>query len=179
MEQELLERWGQIWVDELKKSLASQTYPYAPGFNNNRPQQSLSNKIASGGLRDSIEAKVPQKGILELYMFSYWRYVNDGVPPSSKYPKPGYISGGGTSPFITALLKWITDRKFGLDTDEALGFAFAIRRNIWKYGVAPSYFYSDAVEALIPKMEEEFGESYFDILEQLIVNRVIRDTNLE
>jgi hypothetical protein len=178
MEEDLVRYWGELWVKELKKQLETKKFAYAPGFKGQRGQSGISDKIASGGLRDSIEARFPGSGIIELYMFSYWRYVNDGVPPSSKYPKKGYISGGGTSPFISSLMEWLNNR-FGITGDEALGRAFAIRQNIWKFGVAPSYFYSDAVEALIPKMEEEFGESYFDILEQLIVNRVIRDTNLQ
>jgi hypothetical protein len=178
MDEELLKYWGNLWVQELRKQLETKKFAYAPGFNNQRGSQGLADKIASGGLRDSIEARFPGSGVFELYMNSYWRYVNDGVPPSSKYPKKGYISNGGTSPFITALLSWIENR-FGITGKDALGMAFGIRQNIWKFGVAPSYFYSDAVEELIPKMEEEFGESYFDILEQLIVQRVIRDTNLQ
>lgn len=177
---ELLEAWGERFTDQLRFELDRKDYPFAPGFGFNKPNQPkyTGNKNATGGLRDSIEFVVVGNekdgwGI-ELYMNNYWRYVNDGVAPSKKYPSSGYISGGGTSPFISALVQWFND-KLGIQGKEALGAAFGVRRSIWKYGVAPSYFYSNALEEIIPEMEETFGDQYFEILQKIITNRVIKD----
>lgn len=181
LDRDLLERWGNIWVEELKSQLGMPSYPFAPGFNSQRGTFGYSAKNASGSLRDSIESRVEQTSdgwVLQLWMLSYWRYVNDGVPPSSKYPTSGYVSAGGQSEFISNLVTWY-GQKLGIHGKEALGRAFGTRYNIWRYGVVPSYFYSNSVDMLIPRMEQEFGENYFDILEQLIVQRVIKDTGIE
>ena len=177
---DLLEAWGERFTNQLRTELDKGDYPFSPGFGMNRPGQpkNKGNKNASGGLRDSIEFQVvgdEKSGWgIELYMNNYWRYVNDGVSPSKKYPSSGYISGGGTSPFISSLVQWFSD-KLGITGKEALGRAFGARYNIWRYGVAPSYFYSNALEEIIPEMEEQFGDQYFEILQQIITSRVIKD----
>lgn len=177
----LLSRWGNIFVQELQNALGN-TFPYAPGFRldaysngRNSAYSGTGNKIASGELFRSIEAVVNGTD-LELYMLNYWRYVNDGVAPKPQYLE-GKGKGGGQSAFIQSLLPWI-QRRMGISGPQALGAALAIRRNIWKFGIAPSNFYTIAVDNMITKLEAEFGDQYFDILEQIIVNRTIRDITI-
>lgn len=178
----LLERWAGIFVQEIRNALESSQYNYAPGFKlnayaegRNSKYSGVGNKIFSRSLYNSVEAVVSGSEF-ELYMNNYWRYVNDGVPA-----KPQYLEGkggGGTSKFIEALLPWVS-QKLGVSGPQALGAALAVRRNIWKFGIAPSNFYTIAVDNMIVKLEQEFGDQYFDILEQIIVNRTIRDIIVE
>jgi hypothetical protein len=95
------------------------------------------NKIASGKLYDSIRYEVKEaKGefILKFLMADYGKYVDKGVKP-----QPKYLTGKGTgkkSKFIEALKKWCKIK--GIPT----GAAYPIRRNIWKYGISPTNFFT-------------------------------------
>lgn len=94
-------------------------------------------KVASGKLYDSIGYKVieNEKGYkLQFYMADYGKYVDKGTKPS-KYAdsKEG---GTGKSQFITSLMKWCKIK--GLPQ----GMAFPIRRKIWKFGQAPTNFFT-------------------------------------
>lgn len=177
MTPEMLERWAKIWTDELKKQLQQTNYPFSPGYNNSSPERNkyTGSKVASGSLLNSISAEVKQEDnetILELFMLSYWRYVNDGVRPSQKYPTDGYVSAGGKSEFISALVKWYGS-KLGITGKEALSRAFGTRQNIWRFGVAPSNFYTNTLDVLIDKMTTEFGDDWFEYMTELITARVL------
>jgi hypothetical protein len=94
-------------------------------------------KKASGKLYRSIKFNY-RESIKQLEaswrMEDYGLYVDKGVKP-----QPKYLTGKGTgkkSKFITALKKWCKIR--GLPE----GAAYPIRINIWKYGIAPTNFFT-------------------------------------
>lgn len=95
------------------------------------------NKIASGKLYDSIRYEVKEtkkEFILSFIMAEYGKYVDKGVKPQPKYLKGK--GKGKKSKFIEALKKWCKIK--GIPE----GAAFPIRRNIWKFGIAPTNFFT-------------------------------------
>jgi hypothetical protein len=108
------------------------------------------NKYASGKLFNSIKSNVVEEnGELILTFFKkpvpkYAEYVDKGVngydrrrgSPFSYKRKDGNHKPKKKSEFIESLMKWC--RIKGIDK----GAAFAIRRNIWKFGIAPTQFFT-------------------------------------
>jgi hypothetical protein len=96
------------------------------------------NKIASGKLYDSIRYDVKEtkkEFILTFSMAEYGKYVDKGVKPK-KYLGMKRGKSAKKSAFIEALKKWCKIK--GIPE----GAAFPIRRNIWKYGIAPTNFFT-------------------------------------
>jgi hypothetical protein len=93
-------------------------------------------KKASGKLYKSIKFEY-RESLKQLEaswrMEDYGVYVDKGVKP-----QPKYLTGQGTgkSKFIQALKKWC--RIKGIPE----GAAYPIRRNIWKYGIKPTNFFT-------------------------------------
>lgn len=103
-------------------------------------------KIATGNLYDSIGYEYGENKAefyIEFFMDDYGRFVDRGVNGFAKRQGSEYSfkpkNGKGTgkkSKFITALMKWCKVK--GLpETD-----AFRIRRGIWKFGIAPTQFWT-------------------------------------
>jgi hypothetical protein len=67
-------------------------------------------------------------------MADYGTFVDKGIKPSKYADSTG--KGRGKSKFITSLQKWC--RIKGLPE----GLAFPIRRNIWKFGIKPTNFFT-------------------------------------
>lgn len=123
----VLKKYGASVVAEMKTRLQNQ------------------NKVASGKLLKSLKYDLSEtlKTIeLNFYAEDYYKFVDKGVngyaqrvgSPFSFKPKDG--RGTGRSLFIPALKKWCRIR--GIPE----GKAFAIRRNIWKFGIAPTQFFT-------------------------------------
>lgn len=94
-------------------------------------------KIASGALYDSIDFEVKEntrRFILTFSMAGHGTYVDKGTKPRKYSNKTG--GGTGKSAFIAALQKWCEIK--GLPK----GAAFPIRRNIFKFGLPPTYFFT-------------------------------------
>lgn len=97
------------------------------------------NKIASGKLYDSIRYEVKEtkkEFILSFIMAEYGQYVDKGVKPKKYLGMKRKKGGSKKSKFIEALMKWCKIK--GLPTNAA----FPIRRNIWKFGIAPTNFFT-------------------------------------
>jgi hypothetical protein len=138
----------QLLVQQIKLKIASPEYPY--GYPNER---GVGDKIASGQLYDSIDYDVEYAtdgtpmGIL--YYADYFKYVNRGTKPNEKYAKGR--GNGGTSPFIQSLLKWISIRGINATNENGiaippLSLAFAIRQNIFRYGIRETNIYNKALD---------------------------------
>mgnify|MGYP000235835211 CR=1 FL=1 len=160
---DFLKRYGEEFVKQLRLAL-EMNYSYAPGFDLNRPTKGTANKIAnvnSPSLYDSITAVYDfDKYEAEILMNEYWRWVNQGREKGSYVP-------------IEPLQNW-AQKRLGLDAKEARSAAFGISRNIFRFGVAPTFFYDIAVdnlEKVFEKNQEEIAESINDFME----NKVIRD----
>jgi hypothetical protein len=156
-----LDEVAPILEDIIKKSLEQKRYPFGYAGNTG-----LSNKIASGKLRDSVEVNVVKQNddtIIQVLMEEYGQWVQSGRAKGKK----------GVP--VSALEKWIKDR--GLKGRNKKGryitnksFAFAIRNNITKFGIRPSNFIDYSLEALISndKIIDIIGEGAYNELIDLI-----------
>jgi hypothetical protein len=139
------------FVESLKKQIATEQFPYAPGYNGGGTNRGKSNKIATGNLYKSIKGKItqtPEGPMAEIEYADYFKYVNEGRRPEKKKIP------------INALLEWIKIRgvrfrnergQFRRGTTENM--AFAIQRNIFKYGIKPANIYDKGLDGV---------EDYFD-----------------
>ena len=178
MEEELagaFELYAELFAEKLQNALR-QNYPYAPGFNNARPPIGSANKISGGvpegyntNLVDSVQAtyNVGAQQV-EVFMNDYWQYVNDGRRPGTYAP-------------IRPLMLWAMSR-LGLQGQEAKSAAFGISRNLYKFGIKPTYFFDIAIEQLSAQIDEELyeqlGLSIDDFLNQLIQNAIPANPNI-
>ena len=153
-----LKQLGKLFVERMKNEIKKKQYPYAPGFAGDRPTTGKGDKYASGALYNSLAYQVFQadgQPALKLIYNDYFEIVNRGIIPNKKYGKTkGVGSGnGGVSPFIQALLGWMTLRNIRPKNKKgkeipALGVALAIRKNIFRYGIAPAGFYDKTQDKL-------------------------------
>lgn len=165
---DFLRRYADEFVKELRYALVFETYPFGAGYNGDRQVQGQANKFAGVGygfekpLAASIDPVFNFDDFeVDFLMNSYWYYVNNGRKPGSYAP-------------IKPLQLW-AQRRLGLDADEALGAAFGISKNIFKFGIAPTYFYDRAVKALEETFEanqEEIAESVNDFIEQTTLKSI-------
>jgi hypothetical protein len=145
----------------LKKSLEEKRYRF--GF---AKYQGLSDKVASGKLVNSISVTTVQKRnetVLSVFMEDYGQFVQSGRVPGQK----------GVP--ISALEQWIKDRKIqGRDKKGRYitrrSFAFAIQKNIKKFGIRPSNFLDVAFDMIMDddRIIEIIGEQAFEDLMNVI-----------
>jgi hypothetical protein len=129
---------------KFKKALEEKRYAF--GF---AKYKGLSNKVASGSLRDSITVTAKDTengGTLSVSMNNYGQWVQSGRLPGKK----------GVP--IDAIEKWIRQR--GLKGRDKKGrfitnrsFAFGIQKNIKKFGIRPSNWYDVAIESVLEDTE--------------------------
>lgn len=147
-----------------QNSLLKPDYPYAPGFNGgaygdgrNPKFKGEGNKRASGSLFNSIDCVWSEsEGAFLLYMNDYYQTVDEGRKPGKYVP-------------IGPLEKW-ANLRLGLSGKEAKGAAFGISRNIYKFGIAPTYFYSEAVDSMEQQLDGPIGEMVGIGVEEIVDN---------
>jgi hypothetical protein len=162
-----LQRLGTLFINFYKQKLQEKIYPYAPGYNRTQPTRGKDNKVASGQLLNSLTATVVQNGqgqyeLVITYM-DYFEAVNLGRRPRRKRVP------------IPALLDWISIKGIKGRNKRgrfipALSLAFAIRENIYKYGIVPSNIYDkayDSFEALLENPPPEFQDEYNALYEAI------------
>jgi len=149
-----------IIVKAIKDALSKKVYPFGMGKN-----RGVGNKIASGNLRNSVEATVKQGtagfDVIEISMAEYGQFVQSGRRPGLK----------GVP--ISVIEKWIKQRKLK-GRDQKTGryikdrsFAFAIQKNIMKFGIRPSNFLDVAIEDIMSNKE------IMDLLEEAAIEDLI------
>jgi hypothetical protein len=153
-----LKQLGKLFIERMKNEIKKKQYPYAPGFAGDRPTTGKGDKYASGALYNSLAYQVFQadgQPALKLIYNDYFERVNIGIKPSKKYGQGKSMGSGngGTSPFIQALLGWMTLRNIRPKNKKGkfipkLGVALAIRKNIFRYGIAPAGFYDKTQDKL-------------------------------
>lgn len=164
--QRFMEVWGQRFAKELKNQLA-QSYDYAPGFNGNAyPERNKlysgsADKIASGGLYNSISYELTQDGFA-LLMNRYWEWVNYGREPGSYAP-------------ISPLEEWA--RLKGLDNPRSA--AFGISTNLYKFGIQPTYFYDNALDILEAQFNEDLEAQFGKTFDEFINNLRVEDLEID
>lgn len=156
-----LQRLGTLFINFFKQKLQQKIYPY--GF----PQRGVGDKVATGQLLNSLTATVmpnPDGGFqLVITYMDYFKFVNLGREP-----------GKGLVP-IPALLEWIKvrgirGRKPNGRFIPNLSLAFAIRRNIYKFGIRPTNIYDRAYnsfEDLLENPPPEFQDEYNALYEAI------------
>lgn len=148
---EEMKRLAALFQETLKKQLAK-PYPYAPGYNGQRKTQGFRDmKKKTGSLYNSIRATFdPESDQIKVVMLEYWKYVNDGRKPGHYVP-------------IKPLMDWIKVKGFNRDTRGRFkkfnikGTAFAISRNIYKFGIRPTNFYDDSFDVFVESFEDPDG----------------------
>jgi hypothetical protein len=142
-------------VENIQKALKEKEYPFGR-------KGIKGNKFASGNLSNSVKATMKNTSegpAIMITMDFYSQYVQKGRPgggfKSSRGRKRGPRgSNKQDGPFIEALKKWIKSRKLkGRDkkgryiTDRS--FAYAIRTNIFKFGIRPANFINVAIDNIL------------------------------
>jgi hypothetical protein len=182
-----------LLVREIKKKIDTE-YPYGRAGYENK-----ATKIASGQLYDSIQYEVEfdtdETPFGILYYADYFEYVNRGRPPGlgatgeflgkkglKKTPK---LSAKAGAVPIPALMRFISIRGISVQDKRGndippLNLAFAMRRNIFKYGIRKTNIYSSALDS-IEDMFEDFPNNLPDYLKgeaQELITDVAKDINI-
>jgi hypothetical protein len=139
-----LDEIAPIIEEKFKKALEERRYPF--GFAKKR---GISDKVASGSLKNSIQVTAKETkdgGVLQMSMNDYAQWVQSGRLPGKK----------GVP--IDAIEKWIVNRKLlGRDKKgrfiKRRSFAFAIQKNIKKFGIRPSNWYDVAIDSILEDEE--------------------------
>lgn len=119
-------------------------------------------KEATGNLHKSLKFRTQEtedEFLISFYMADYGVYVDKGVKP-----QPQYLTGKGTgkSKFIAALKKWC--RVKGIPQNAA----FPIRRNIWKFGIKPTNFFTIPTVRRQKQFEEMIARNMAKDMENLL-----------
>jgi hypothetical protein len=144
--EEALELLIKKFVEEIKKQIATKQFPYAPGYNGGGTTRGDGDKKASGQLYNSIQGSVtntPDGPVAQLEYADYFKYVNEGRRPNVKRVP------------IKALLDWIKIRGVRFRNEKGrfrrgsnLQMAFAIQKNIFKYGIKPAGIYDLGLDGI-------------------------------
>jgi hypothetical protein len=173
MEPELaafMTRWGELFVLELKARLNT-AYDSAPGYDGNAYQTPKKDggrdpdyrafRIKSdpnSNLYKSISYQLTQDGF-ELLMNDYWEYVNYGRLKGKYVP-------------ISPLVNWASTKGF----PNPRSVAFAVSNNIQKFGISPTFFYDNAIQALEEKfatsLDAEIGKSIGEFFDRLLQTNI-------
>jgi hypothetical protein len=135
-----LEAIAPVLEDIIRQSLYEKRYQF--GFAN---YKGTSNKVASGTLARSVEVKAQQNNnvdVLQVLMEEYGQWVQSGRAAGK-----GYVPVG-------SLLKWIKQRGLkGRDKKgkfiKDLSFAYAIQKNINKFGIRPANFLDISIDKIM------------------------------
>jgi hypothetical protein len=159
-----IEAIAPILEDIIRQSLYLKEYKFGVKV---PPQKGgTDNKVSSGTLARSVQVVTKQSKdvtTLQILMEEYGQWVQSGRRPGKKYVPIG------------SLMKWIKERglkgrnkKGKFITDKS--FAFAISRNIKKFGIRPSNFLDISMEKIMndPRIVELIGDStYEDLINSL------------
>lgn len=148
-----LDSIGPLVVDALKQALAEKKYKFG-----NPPQGTkLGNKIASGKLQNSITA-VSGRDSISISMEDYGEFVQSGRRKGAK----------GVP--ISALIDWIRERRIKPRDMTERQLAFAIQRNIKKFGIRPSNWFDNAIDKLFddPKLLDLISDNVEQQFEEII-----------
>lgn len=170
--EEALQKIGTLFVKMMKKKIKEKIYPFG------NPEKGRGDKYASGNLYNSLTATVMPNGDdfeLVITYADYFKYVNQGRKANVKRVP------------LTALLQWIKIRGIKGRNKKGrfipnLSLAFAIRENIYKYGIRPADIYDkglDSLEQIFENPPPELQQAYTDLyaaIENDVVNFV--DANL-
>lgn len=142
-----LERLNNIIEEIYQDALEDKKYRF--GFDTNR---GTSNKVATGSLLNSIKA-IPKQNEIGVQANKYGRYVDSGRKP-------------GAFPPIKDILVWIKAKGIRTQDKTKEQLAYAIGKNIEKFGIPASNWLTVAEQNIITnkKFEELLTEIAIDEL---------------
>lgn len=156
-----LEAIAPILEEIIKESLQEKRYPF--GF---AKYKGLGNKVSTGKLVNSVQVVTKTNNdvtVLQVLMEEYAQYVQSGRRPGKRFVP------------IVSLLQWIKARRLkGRDKKgryiKDKSFAFAIQRNINKFGIRPANFLDISIEKVMedPRITELIGDAGYEELINLI-----------
>jgi len=156
---QFLQEYGQLLKREIQLQL-DKNYTYAPGYNKDaysrdRKLDYAGNKPKSpfgiGNLSKSIDVELNvATDSVDIYMLDYWKYVNYGRKEGKYVP-------------IKPLEDWA--RSKGLPDPRSA--AFAISKNIQKFGIMPTKFYENALDNIANLILERFEDDADDYIDAL------------
>jgi hypothetical protein len=176
---EALNEYGRLFTGYLKEEINKEQFPYG------NPERGLGNKVASGKLRDSIgyEVITDSEGnpTLEISYVNYFENVNLGRRKGKGkiVVKNGRTVIQGGVP-IRALLSWIKLRGIAAQNANGipippLSLAFAIQRNIYKFGIRKTNIYDKGLDGLLDFVDNPPQELQGELQE--IYNMIAEDVN--
>jgi hypothetical protein len=155
-----LEAIAPILEDIIRQSLYLKEYKFGVKV---PPQKGgKDNKVASGNLARSVQVVTKQSQdvtVLQVLMAEYGQWVQSGR-----------LRGKGFVP-VGSLIKWIKqrglkgrDKKGRFMTDKS--FAYAIQKNINKFGIRPANFLDISMEKVMndPRITELLGDAAYEDL---------------
>ena len=176
--EEQLEQLGNMFAAFYRQKIKAKIYPFG-----NPNVRGVSNKVASGKLLNSIKTKVketPEGLMLEVEYMDYFKYVNLGRRKGGKYVP------------IKALLDWIKirgirrrDEKGRFVKGSQLSLAFAIQKNIHKFGIRRTNIYDkayDSLEDVLMNPPAEFRDDFerlYNAIGNDVENFIINTLNKE
>lgn len=113
-----------------------------------------SDKVSSGSLLKSINA-IPKEGEVGVQMNTYGKYVDEGRRP-------------GNMPPVSDILAWV--KKNGIGGNDKESVAFAIAKNIEKFGIPASNWMDEGTRMLLAS--KEFEELLADVAVTEIIDKL-------
>jgi len=154
LSEDALREIGRLFVEMMKRKIEQKIYPYGQPTS-----RGVGDKVATGNLLNSLTSSVtmtPQGPELTITYADYFKNVNLGRRAGRKNVP------------IKSILDWIKVRGIrGRDKKgkfiKNLSFAFAIQKNIFKYGIRPANIYDkglDALEDIFDNPPPELAQAY-------------------
>jgi hypothetical protein len=132
---------------------------------------SVGNTIASGNLYKKASYQVVDLGGGNydlLFSFpDYIKYLEKGIKGKGDVLTKRKNSGGGKSPFVESLLKWINKKGLKVQGTSKLGLALAIRTNIFKYGIAPTKLLEETTNIYLERYAKSIAKGYLEEIEDI------------
>lgn len=170
----------------VKNSLQEQLEIIRPsrGFSGERKPKNpkyftaISNRVNTGLLYDSIEVyyEMGEDGlemVIDFGTADYWKFVDGGRRGKKQDPTLKY-------PPLDSILRWSQQRGIAQFRDEKGRFisnlerAYMLQRSVGEYGIFPTNFVQNGIDAVIGKVEFYFGEWAVNFLSELLLeDRII------
>lgn len=168
---ETLDIVGRKMVAIIQEELSQKKYIPAGFYGQPKTYNSPTNKIATGGLRDSVDYEVVNRGGAE-----YQDWVVE-IRFRGKEEQAFYVNFGSRSPFRarppkSVISAWIDVRGIsvpGLDKEQ---LTYAIMNSIKTKGIKPTGFIERSedrmINELLPLLEQEAIDDVEEILDQVV-----------
>jgi hypothetical protein len=173
-----LQRSAKAWL-ELYRQFLNENRPHGLGFDGRSKSEKSpvnSNSVASGQILDAGYEIVAndETGEYEI-IFGFPGYVmaiDQGIKARG-FTKGLKRGRGGTSRFLSSLVKWIETKSIRTEL-KPLSLAFAIRTNVFKYGIKGTDLFTKVNEKFFEEYGEDIADGYMVSMEDYIIDNIKR-----